>query len=449
MKKGIFSIIRGLTGFPTHPERDERSGAIYCATTYWEDTKKGWLIGFWLVMFWWFVGPAHGQETAVTTSLLVQPGDTWLALSWRYGVSTAELQALNPHPNLQRQPVIGDVLLVPATAERRGKLDSTATAGVLATAVRHGVSPWQIAADNGLPLPSTPTFGRPLFIATGEEPPRQYPPLFTSLAVSHPQAYPGEGLAVRGQLATPSWPSAQIRLGTAVGDMLANGPHVVGLLGTGAFFQPGTPELTIAVAGQPLWAQPWRMAADKAWTYNQMTLTGTAAEITQEAIAAERTRLAEIWNQISGPPQWETPFQEPITSYLAYSSFYGARRSYNGGPYSTYHEGLDFSAYGGTDVLAPAGGTVVLAEFLYVRGGAVIIDHGLGIYTGLYHLSGIVVDVGQVVGQGEVVGKVGSTGFSTGNHLHWDLLVSGEWVDPMAWREQATADWILAAWGGE
>ena len=154
----------------------------------------------------------------------------------------------------------------------------------------------------------------------------------------------------------------------------------------------------------------------------------------------------EIWNQTSTPPQWIGSFQEPIANYLNYSSFYGARRSYNGGPYSTYHEGLDFSAYGGSDVLAPARGTVVVAEFLYVRGGAVIIDHGLGIYTGLYHLSGILVDVGQVVEQGNVVGKVGSTGFSTGNHLHWDLLVSGEWVDPMAWRERDTAAWILAGW---
>ena len=406
-----------------------------------------WRLIFLLLFPLFFLAiPAQGQAPE-TAALLVQPGDTWLALSWRYGVSTADLQALNPHPNRQRQPVIGDTIRVPATAERLGKLDSGAMGGVLATAVRHGVSPWQVAWDNGLPSPHHPALGRPLFIAIGNVPPRQLPPLFTSLELSHAQAYPGEGLAVRGVLATTAgWPSAQLTLGTAVGDVVTNGRRVVGLLGTGAFYQPGTPELSIKVAGQPLWAQPWRMAADKEWTYNQMTLTGTAAEITDEAIAAERGRLMEIWNQTSTPPQWIGSFQEPIANYLNYSSFYGARRSYNGGPYSTYHEGLDFSAYGGSDVLAPARGTVVVAEFLYVRGGAVIIDHGLGIYTGLYHLSGILVDVGQVVEQGNVVGKVGSTGFSTGNHLHWDLLVSGEWVDPMAWRERDTAAWILAGW---
>lgn len=397
----------------------------------------------------WVGGPTAAAQEPVAHVVL--PGDTWLALSWRYGVPTADLQALNPFPNRQRQPVIGDSILLPpsATAERMGVLTSEAVAGVLATAVRYNLNPWQVAWENGLPSPSYPALGRPLFLPGGSGPPRQYPPLMGDLAVSAVPARPGEGLGVRGRLAVGvfAWPVAQIALGTAEGDWLVNGPNAVGLLATGAFFQPGTPELTIRLAGQPLWSQPWRMSADKEWTYNQMTLTGTAAAITDEAIAAERARLFELWNQVTPVPQWRGPFQEPITDYLGYSSFYGARRSYNGGPYRTYHEGLDFSAYGGTDVLAAAGGTVVVAEFLTVRGGTVIIDHGLGIYSGTYHLSGVLVEVGQVVSQGDVVGKVGSTGFSTGNHLHWDLLVSGEWVDPMAWREQDMGCWVLVAWG--
>ena len=72
----------------------------------------------------------------------------------------------------------------------------------------------------------------------------------------------------------------------------------------------------------------------------------------------------------------------PLDDYLEISSLYGARRSYGGGPYDRYHEGLDFSAYGGTAVHAPAAGTVSLAENLVARGGAVLLDHGLGVFRG-------------------------------------------------------------------
>ena len=137
----------------------------------------------------------------------------------------------------------------------------------------------------------------------------------------------------------------------------------------------------------------------------------------------------------------------PLENYLSISSEFGARRSYNGGPYQSYHEGLDFSAYGGTEVLAPAAGTVVLAENLYVRGGAVIINHGLGFFSGTYHLQEVLVQSDQSLEEGQIIGLVGSTGLSTGNHLHWDLLVGGIWVSPQAWLDSGLACWVLEGWG--
>ncbi|MEJ2750651.1 MAG: M23 family metallopeptidase, partial [Anaerolineae bacterium] len=129
-----------------------------------------------------------------------------------------------------------------------------------------------------------------------------------------------------------------------------------------------------------------------------------------------------LWSIKSPAPQWHNAFQRPIASYLEISSYFGARRSYNGGPYNSSHEGTDFAAYGGTAVTAPAAGTIVLAEPLAARGGAVIIDHGLGVYSGYYHLSNIIAVPGQAVQPGDLIGEVGTTGLSTGNHLHWDLM---------------------------
>jgi murein DD-endopeptidase MepM/ murein hydrolase activator NlpD len=91
----------------------------------------------------------------------------------------------------------------------------------------------------------------------------------------------------------------------------------------------------------------------------------------------------------------------------------------------------------GTPIYAPAAGTVVMAERLQIRGKVVILDHGLGVYTGFWHLSEINVSVGQPVEKGEVVGLVGNSGLSSGPHLHWEMRVGGVPVDPLQWTRRA------------
>lgn len=383
---------------------------------------------------------------------VVQPGDSWLALSLRFQVSQAELQTLNPLVNPGRQPTIGTTIQLPPTnqAERPGRLVRPTGETLFSVAFRSGQNPWQLALQNGLRSPYQPLLYTPIVLPNPAATIREYPAGLNQLELSAVPARPGEGLAVWGELPlSTSWPlTGTVTLGTATGEWLRPGGENqwLGLIGTGAFYRPGEPELTIFVPGQPRWAQPW-LVAPKEWTYSDLTLTGTAAEITAEARRVEREQLLALWGQTTPQPLWDTPFREPITDYLEYTALYGARRSYNGGPYDTYHEGLDFSAYGGTPVYAPAGGMVVLAQPLYVRGGAVIIDHGLGVYSGLYHLSEVIAQPGQAVQPGDLVGKVGTTGFSTGNHLHWDLLVQGVWVDPQAWQVQNVGCWILLKLG--
>jgi murein DD-endopeptidase MepM/ murein hydrolase activator NlpD len=385
----------------------------------------------------------RSQQAQNTRQHLVQPGDTWLALAWRYDLNQAQIEATNQHINRQRQPAIGSVVVLPDTGvERLGTLVRP-SGGLLATAIRHRVSPWLVAMRNGMTSPYRPLLHRPLFLDGGSQPPQDLPPGFQSLELSHSPAHPGEALAFRARTSRPL--SVTARLDVLPFNTFDNGRSLVGLVGTGAFFGAGEPELAIQPTQpplSPLWVQPWRFV-DKAWEYQQLTLTGEAAEIDQESIRQERERLFQIWAQVTPTPQWTAAFRLPIDNYLAVSSTYGVRRSYNGGPYRSYHEGVDFSAYGGTPVYAPAAGTVVLAELLYVRGGAVIIDHGLGVYSGFYHMSHVAVEPGQVVSPGQKVGEVGTTGLSTGNHLHWDLLVGTTWVDADAWRQQNMACWVL------
>ena len=98
---------------------------------------------------------------------------------------------------------------------------------------------------------------------------------------------------------------------------------------------------------------------------------------------------------------------------------------------SKLHTGLDMAAGAGTPIAASAGGRVVFAGWRGGYGRAVIIDHGGGITTLYAHQSSLAVSQGQSVRQGQVVGRVGSTGYSTGPHLHFEVRLNGSPVDPM------------------
>ena len=391
-------------------------------------------------------GASARQAGDATFAHTVQPGDTWTALAMRYGLTVDELHQANPHPNPVRNPVIGDMVIIPSEGQEQimGRLLRSADGSLLRLAVQANVSPWQLAAANQIADPLRPLFGRAIFIPGGTSPPRELPAGFEALELSAIPAQPGWPIAFRALGAAMK--SVSARLGTARMDAFVQTPHIVGVGGTGAFFAPGAPELTIITDQTQFWAQPWRFVAGS-WDFDQVTLTGEAAAIDQEAIAAERERMFQIWTKASPQPLWHSAFQQPIENFLRISSTYGARRSYNGGPYSSYHEGVDFSAYQGEPVYASGDGVVALAEMLYVRGGAVVIDHGFGIYTGYYHMSALHVQPGQEVTSGQLIGEVGSEGLSSGNHLHWDLLVAATWVDAAAWQEQNLACWILDGWG--
>ncbi len=389
---------------------------------------------------------AHTARVAAQPAPLVaQPGDTWAALAMRYKLAEAEVRALNLHINATRQPTIGQTLNLPLGAtERVGQLRRPNDGGLVQTAATQGLSVWALATTNGLTSPYRPTFYRPIYLP-GDGAIRDLPPGMTTLELSQAPAAAGMALGMRGTLAAPLPVTAELDALPFATATAADG-HFVGVVGTGAFYDGGEPELVVRVGDGPAWTQPLAFT-DREWEYQELTLTGEAAEIDQQARDEERARLREIWTQITSPSQWAGPFITPIADFLQISANYGARRSYNGGPYLSYHEGVDYSAYAGTPVFAPAAGTVVLAEPLYVRGGAVILDHGLGVYTGYYHLSAIHATAGQQVQPSDVLGEVGTTGLSTGNHLHWDMLINGIWVDAALWQEQDLGCWLLAGLG--
>jgi hypothetical protein len=110
---------------------------------------------------------------------------------------------------------------------------------------------------------------------------------------------------------------------------------------------------------------------------------------------------------------------------------FGERRIYNGVPRSS-HSGLDIAAPYGSPVWASNSGRVVLARDLYFSGKTVILDHGQGVFSICCHFSELKVSRGQKVNKGDIIGLVGTTGRSTGPHLHWAVRIRGSRVDPEA-----------------
>ncbi|MCD8224508.1 MAG: peptidoglycan DD-metalloendopeptidase family protein [Clostridiales bacterium] len=119
----------------------------------------------------------------------------------------------------------------------------------------------------------------------------------------------------------------------------------------------------------------------------------------------------------------------PCPSSSRISSAFGDRTSPTEGA-STDHKGIDISAQTGASILAAASGTVVIATYSYSAGNYIMINHGGGIYTVYMHCSQLLASEGQEVAQGETIARVGSTGYSTGPHLHFGIRANGSYVNP-------------------
>lgn len=160
-----------------------------------------------------------------------------------------------------------------------------------------------------------------------------------------------------------------------------------------------------------------------------------AAEIkAQEEIIAEIKRI-EAEKAAAGKqdnPYTGGAFTWPCPSSTRVTSDYGTRVSPMGGA-SSNHKGIDIGASGGAAIVAAADGTVTTAAYSSAAGNYVMIDHGGGLYTVYMHASALLVSPGQTVSAGQTIAQVGSTGISTGNHLHFGVSLNGSYVSPWSY----------------
>jgi murein DD-endopeptidase MepM/ murein hydrolase activator NlpD len=141
--------------------------------------------------------------------------------------------------------------------------------------------------------------------------------------------------------------------------------------------------------------------------------------------------LTGFKEKISDTRSWQDPLAPPVSGCM--TSPFGVKRLHNGKPTGEYHGGVDQRTPAGEPIRAVAAGTITFAQQFNVLGNAVGIDHGQGLESMYLHMSKLVAAPGAQVQRGDILGYAGSTGRSTGPHLHWVLYVNGMNVNPSQW----------------
>ncbi len=364
---------------------------------------------------------------------------TLAVLAWSVGPAAAEGITVDLRPAGLAGPQVDAAALSPQPMVRGGTAATQATYTVQpgdtldAIAKRLQVTPAQLAAANGVTDPDRIVAGQVLRLGNrpadavpvpvGQElvrvqfwpwPPVQGQTMVVWLHARRPVTFT---LTFRGQ----EYP------------VVASGGRGWALAPVPPLTPPGPTPLVVR-AGDEVYRVEAPVQAGAFPTVNIPASASDPILTDTTRVRAEAERTTAIFAAYT-PGSWapNSRFRLPLDGDFPRTSPYGSRRTYGSSPAVSAHAGEDFSAMPGTPVYAPAAGQVVLAEQLFVRGNAVIVDHGHGVFTGYWHLLELAVQPGEQVAPGQLLGKVGSTGLSTGAHLHWELRVNGMAVDPLQW----------------
>jgi murein DD-endopeptidase MepM/ murein hydrolase activator NlpD len=383
--------------------------------------------------------PGFEDVEGVLTLQEVGFGEDLNSLSLRYNLSMDALARLNRLVRPDRL-YVGQSLIVPEPSEDEipegdvGAFLPQPGETRLEIAARAGINPWELRRSALAPLRVWIMPGNPLTDSMGWR--VSLPEPITSISIDPLPVVQGHTVVIKTEVSRP------IYLEGSLGDhqltfFPADEGGLVALQGIHALAEPGLIDLELRMAlseGEETsyaFIQPV-MVEDG--DYGFQYIVGVPAEtVDLEIIQPEEDFVAELLAPLTPDKLWDGSFDYPSRYYTdEFIAVFGDRRNYNNGALMYYHTGVDF--YGSDiPIYAPADGVVVFAGPLLIRGNVTYIDHGWGVYSGYFHQSEMFVQEGDIVERGQEIGVVGTTGRSTGPHLHWEIWVGGVPINPLDW----------------
>ena len=245
-----------------------------------------------------------------------------------------------------------------------------------------------------------------------------------------------QGYAFLVAVDAPGAGFASVAFNGQVFTLLREGDRLYTILPVDALTPPGPIPLIIAVADaqgrSAVERETLITVIDAAFPTEVVQLdSSNQALLDPEILREDQEARTPVMQGVTPERHWSGLFALPAAGVI--TSAYGLLRSYNYAAPSEYHTGLDFAGESGAPVLAPNAGVVAWVGQTRRRGNGIILDHGGGVYTGYYHLSEVLVKMGDIVGTGDALGRMGATGLATGPHVHWEVVVYGVTVDPAQW----------------
>jgi len=382
--------------------------------------------------------------TGVLETEIISFGDTLRSLSRRTQVSDIQLKQLNRLIS-PTELYVGVSLILPLQKGQNAlttRMTPSTGESLLELAIKQTSDPWTVASVNKLSgtwgaLPGDVLYS-PIGGAEGSV--TGLPSAFSSASIEPLPMVQGGTEVIR----------VEPQQGVSISGMLVDKPlnffqsngSLVALQGAHTLLEPGVYPLKIEAM----------LADGSRQSFEQMILVTSGNYFSEElpvppetidpaATEPENKTIFSITTPATSTQFWNGIFSSPSVQPNVFTSRFGTRRIYHGiGTDLTiegFHTGLDFGGGEGLQIFAPAPGRIIFAAPLTVRGNATIIDHGWGVYSGFWHQSEILVNVGDMVEQGQVIGLVGGTGRVTGAHLHWEVWVNGVQVNPLDWLNQA------------
>ncbi len=367
----------------------------------------------------------------------VNLGEDYLSLTNKNRFQWDLLQRLNRLVSPE-EIYVGSSLIIPKVAEGAQLKPFTILSEgqtLLDIAVKAGKNPWAILLENGLNTSSNMVSGDTLYHTGDALLPLQFSPAVSEFSITPLPLAQGKTILIRLKTNEPMTISGLVA-GYPPSFFKIGENEYVALLGIHARKETGINRIELVgydSAGEEKFSIEQNVLIESGYWTDDPPIFVDPITIQPDVIEPEQALIDEIVRKVSPEKYWSGIFQYPVDDPCL-SAYFGGNRVYNNS-YHYYHTGVDFNVCkaNNINIYSVASGYVVYTGNLVVRGNAVIIDHGWGVFSGYWHQSEMLVQPGDYVEAGDLIGYIGNTGRSTGSHLHLEVWVNSVQVNPLDW----------------